>query len=133
MAYSASMPREQRIEFENAVYHVMARGNRRDDIVVDDVDRERFTETLAEVVERSGWLLYAWVLMNNHYHLLFRTPEPNLGDVLVSEHLCIKGDWRKGLLAGWIRERALVDNAWLTARLHMGATGTVSRTIQNGI
>jgi len=56
----------------------MARGNRRGDIVVDDEDRRRFVETLKEAVEASGWQLYAWVLMSNHYHLLFRTPEPNL-------------------------------------------------------
>ena len=35
-------------------------------------------ETLEEVVESSGWVLYAWVLMSNHYHFLFKTPEPNL-------------------------------------------------------
>ncbi len=40
-----------------------------------------------------------------------------------------KGDWRKGLVAGLIRERALVPNTWLTERLNMGATGAVSRTI----
>ena len=37
----------------------MARGNHREDIVYDDADRERFVETLVEVVEKSGWLLYA--------------------------------------------------------------------------
>lgn len=72
------MPRERRIEYAGAIYHVMARGNRRGDIVLDDRDRERFEETLAEVVEASGWVLYAWVLMSNHYHFLFKTPEPNL-------------------------------------------------------
>ena len=34
--------------------------------------------TLAEVVESSGWIPYAWVLMSNHYHFLVQTPEPNL-------------------------------------------------------
>ena len=34
------MPRSRRIEFEGAVYHVMARGNRRGKIFVDDSDRE---------------------------------------------------------------------------------------------
>jgi len=56
----------------------MARGNRRGDIVLDDRDRRRFVETLEEVVESSGWVIYAWVLMGNHYHFLFQTPEPNL-------------------------------------------------------
>lgn len=29
-------------------------------------------------MEKSGWILYAWVLMSNHYHLAIKTPEPNL-------------------------------------------------------
>ena len=72
------MARERRIEYAGAVYHVMARGNRRGDIVLDDEDRQRFVETLEEVVQASGWVLYAWVLMSNHYHFLLKTPEPNL-------------------------------------------------------
>ncbi len=43
-----------------------------------------------------------------------------------------KGDWRKGVLAGMIRERSLVDNGWLAERLHMGARNAVSRTIKEG-
>ncbi|NRB74782.1 MAG: transposase [Verrucomicrobiales bacterium] len=72
------MPRAPRIEYENATYHVMARGNRRMDIVSDDGDRKLFLETLGEACEMSGWEVFAWVLMSNHYHIVFRTPEPNL-------------------------------------------------------
>ena len=72
------MPRERRIEYEGAVYHAMARGDRRERIVVDDADRGRFEDTLQEGMERSGWVLFAWTLMSNHYHLLFKTPEANL-------------------------------------------------------
>jgi hypothetical protein len=43
-----------------------------------------------------------------------------------------KGDWRKGLVAGLIRKRSLVDNGWLADRLHMGARNAVSRTIRLG-
>ena len=72
------MPREQRVEYAGAIYHAMARGNRRGDIVLNDEDRNAFVGTLAEVVESSGWVMYAWVLMSNHFHLLLETPEPNL-------------------------------------------------------
>jgi hypothetical protein len=41
-----------------------------------------------------------------------------------------KGDWRKGLVAGMIRRRALVDNGWLAEHLHMGARNAVSRTVK---
>ncbi len=46
------MPRERRVEYAGAIYHAMARGNRRGDMVLDDQDRRRFVETLEEVVVR---------------------------------------------------------------------------------
>ena len=67
------MPRQVRIEYPGAIYHVMARGNRRERIVIDDEDRKRFEVALEEVVGKMGWTLYAWVLMGNHYHLVFKT------------------------------------------------------------
>ena len=72
------MPRQLRIEFPGAFYHVMARGDRRESIYEDDVDRRRFEETLKEGCEATGWLVHAYVLMGNHYHLLIETPEANL-------------------------------------------------------
>ena len=74
------MPRSRRIELEGAVYHVMARGNRRGKIFVDDSDRETFLRTLGEACHRAGMLVYAWVLMGNHYHLALQTPRGNLVD-----------------------------------------------------
>jgi len=35
-------------------------------------------ETLAEAVEKTGWRIHAYVMMDNHYHLLIETPEANL-------------------------------------------------------
>ena len=61
------MPRAVRIEIENAVYHVMARGNHREDIVRDDGDRRLFLSTLEEVCGQTGWRVFAWVLMSNHF------------------------------------------------------------------
>ena len=72
------MPRKVRVEFEGAVYHVMARGNERRKIYRDDHDRKRFLETVAEAVDRFGLLLHAYCLMPNHYHLVVETPRPNL-------------------------------------------------------
>jgi len=72
------MPRLPRVEFEGAVYHVMARGNHGSNIVFSDEDRRVFMTTLDEVCEKTGWHCYAWVLMSNHYHIAFRTPEANL-------------------------------------------------------
>lgn len=72
------MARQIRIEFPGAIYHVMARGDRREPIVKDDEDRATFVRTLGEGCARSGFRVHAWVLMRNHYHLLLETPEANL-------------------------------------------------------
>jgi putative transposase len=76
------MPRLPRINFPNAVYHVTARGNGRATIFFDDDDRERFRRQLDDNVRTHGILLYAWVLMDNHFHLLARTPRANLSQFM---------------------------------------------------
>jgi putative transposase len=72
------MPRPLRIEYAGAVYHVMARGNHKQAIYADNRDRRLWLETLAEACQKTGWRIHAYVLLDNHYHLLLETPEPNL-------------------------------------------------------
>ncbi|MDD5263427.1 MAG: transposase [Candidatus Bipolaricaulis sp.] len=72
------MARPLRLEYEGAVYHVTSRGNARQDIFLVDPDRKLFLQTLADTVERFGWICHGYCLMTNHYHLLVETPEPNL-------------------------------------------------------
>lgn len=72
------MARPLRIEFPGAIYHATSRGNARRKIFLDDEDREAFLSILAWVVERFGWICHAYCLMDNHFHLLIETPEPNL-------------------------------------------------------
>ena len=72
------MPRKLRLEYEGAIYHVMNRGDRREDIFLDQRDRECFVETLGEVCAKTGWQVHAYCLMSNHFHLVIETPQPNL-------------------------------------------------------
>jgi len=72
------MARPIRVEFEDAAYHVMARGNERRAIFRSDQDRRLFLETLGEAVPRFGLLVHAYCLMPNHYHLVVETPRANL-------------------------------------------------------
>lgn len=67
-----------RIEYGGAGYHVMARGDRREEIFLGDGDRELFLSTLGEACGRTGMRVVGYVLMPNHYHLLVVTPEGNL-------------------------------------------------------
>ena len=75
---TGEMPRRLRIQFEGAIYHVMARGNGRQRIVHDDPDRQRLLDDLRRTVLRCEWELPAFVFMGNHLHLLIKTPRPNL-------------------------------------------------------
>ena len=70
--------RRLRIQFQDAIYHVMARGNGRQDIVRDDADRERLVEGLRRAVVRCSWRVYAFVIVSNHFQLVLKTPTPNL-------------------------------------------------------
>jgi putative transposase len=72
------MVRPLRIEYEGAFYHITSRGNARAEIFVDDIDRRRLLEIFTEVVSRYGFLIHAYCLMSNHYHLLVETPLSNL-------------------------------------------------------
>ena len=72
------MPRRLRLEFKGAIYHAMTRENACQDIVPDDDDRTRLRTDLDRSVLRCDWELSAFVILNNHLHLLLKTPQPNL-------------------------------------------------------
>jgi putative transposase len=72
------MPRPLRVEYAGARYHVMSRGDHKEDIVADDEDRRRFIQTLGEAAVYAGWQVHAFCLMRNHFHLVIETPEPTL-------------------------------------------------------
>jgi len=72
------MTRPIRIEYAGALYHVTSRGNRQEDIYIDDEDRSKFLSLLAQVSKDYNWLIHAYCLMDNHYHLLVETPDGNL-------------------------------------------------------
>jgi len=66
------------LEFSGALYHVTARGDGREAIFQADGDRQVFLDVLAGVWGRFNWVIHAYCLMINHYHLLVETPDGNL-------------------------------------------------------
>jgi putative transposase len=72
------MARPLRVEFEGAVYHVTSRGDRREPIFVDDVDRLTLLEIASEAFERFEASALAWCFMGNHYHFVICTRRANL-------------------------------------------------------
>jgi REP element-mobilizing transposase RayT len=67
-----------RLEYPGAMYHVMSRGDQREDILLNDVDRHDFIKSLAEACQKTGWQVHAFCLMSNHYHVVLETPNANL-------------------------------------------------------
>jgi len=76
------MGRARRILYDGAIYHVMARGNRRTKIFLDDFDRLRFLEILGEAQQRYAVRWRSFVLMTSHYHAAAQTRVGNLSEVM---------------------------------------------------
>ena len=78
------MARPLRIEYPGAMYHVMNRGNQRLNVFRKQADCETFIEKLEYFSEIFNIKVYCYVLMDNHFHLLLRTEEANLGRFMQS-------------------------------------------------
>ena len=76
------MPRKARLTVTGAIHHLMSRGNEGKPIFIDNEDRQFFLTILEDLLGRSNYLLYAWCLMDNHYHLLVRINEYPLGSFM---------------------------------------------------
>jgi len=76
------MARPLRIQYPGAVYHITCRGNEQRKIFLDDEDRKRFLCILAQSLVIYSAKLHAYVLMDNHFHLLLETPLANLSEIM---------------------------------------------------
>ena len=76
------MPREARKLSSTHIYHVMIRGNRRQDIFLEDEDRLRFIGILKKKKQKGEYELYAFCLMNNHVHLLIKEKKEQLSQIM---------------------------------------------------
>ena len=72
------MARPLRIEYPDAYYHVMNRGQSRRNIFLEDKGRQSFLDLLADIVRLWKVEIFAYCLMDNHYHLLLSTPAGGL-------------------------------------------------------
>jgi putative transposase len=90
------MARPLRIHYENACYHVTCRGNGRQAIFLSDGDRKRFLDLLARSLEIYQVDLLAFVLMDNHFHLIVRTPKANLKEFMRHFNISYTASFNKG-------------------------------------
>src|SRR6185437_14276465 len=71
------MPRKIRVQYPGAIYHTLSRGDRREYIFFDDIDRQDFLKTLAEACAKTDFQVHAFCLLRNHFHLVLETPHAN--------------------------------------------------------
>ena len=76
------MSRPLRIEFPGAVYHVTSRGDRRESIYRDDVDRQGQLDILDQALGRFDAQALAYCQMGNHFHLVLHTRLANLSRLM---------------------------------------------------
>ena len=103
------MSRALRVDYAGAVQHVTSRGHQKKNIFRDDRDRRKFLELLAETTKRYGWLVTAYVLMTNHFHLVMETPMANLSDGM---------QYLNSAYAGWFNKRHKRRSALFDGRFH---------------
>jgi len=74
------MPRGARKKSSSGIYHVVLRGINKQRIFEDNQDYSKFLEIIKTNKDKSGYIVYAYCLMNNHIHLLIKEGEESLGN-----------------------------------------------------
>jgi REP element-mobilizing transposase RayT len=74
------MPRQPRNAYEDGLFHVGTRGNNKQNVYLDGVDRYWFLELFGRIVVKYAWAVYAYCLMTNHYHVVLGIPEGRLSE-----------------------------------------------------
>ena len=76
------MPRQARLDIPGALHHIMVRGINKAKIFGNEQDKTKFLDRLGEIVKTGQCSVYAWVLMNNHVHILFKSGREGISGVM---------------------------------------------------
>ena len=76
------MPRQSRLDAPGVLHHVIIRGIERQKIFKDKVDQDNFLDRLSALLPETQTTCYAWALMGNHAHLLFRSGPAGLAGLM---------------------------------------------------
>ncbi|MFA4919386.1 MAG: transposase [Thermodesulfovibrionales bacterium] len=74
------MPRQARLDISGALHHVMVRGIDKMSIFKDNGDKEKFLQRLGENINKGSAFVYAWAVMDNHAHLLFKSGKQGVSE-----------------------------------------------------
>ena len=76
------MGRPTREEYKGGIYHVVARGNNKEYIFREGIDKGYFVKLLKEYRMTMGYNIYGYVLMDNHYHIIIQTMDKKLQEIM---------------------------------------------------
>jgi putative transposase len=104
------MARPLRLEFPGSLFHITQRGNERRPMFHSDRDRVHFLDLLASAIRRFNWLVSAYALMLNHYHLLLEVTDENT--------LSRGMQWLDGKYASWFNRQYARAGHLVQGRFH---------------
>jgi len=86
----------RRLYYEYSTYHIISRGNNRQNILQNHEDKLSFLESLSNYKLRYSFKLFAFVLMDNHFHLIIETnPAHNISRVMQGILLSYSNKFRR--------------------------------------
>src|SRR3989442_14908419 len=91
---------------EGCYYHLGSRGNFKQSIVIDDFDRAMWTQLLGTVTRRADWLILAYCLMTNHFHLVVQAGRSSVSDAMQ----VLNGEFSRRANTRWNRSGHLFQN-----------------------
>lgn len=76
------MGRPWREEYKGGIYHVIARGNNKEYIFKESIDKGYFIKLIKETIKGMGYQVFGYALMDNHYHLIMQTHDKKLQEIM---------------------------------------------------
>lgn len=76
------MPRRTREWYPGACYHIICRGNHKDDLFKDKKDYQVYLNILKYAKKKLEYELYCYCFMTNHIHMLMKTEEIHIGVIM---------------------------------------------------
>ena len=76
------IPRKPRVWFPGAIYHIMSRGNNKQNIFTCDKDYSMFLSILKEAQKKNPFILHSYCLMTNHIHLQIETIDTSISKIM---------------------------------------------------
>ena len=91
------MPRSARETSNTKVYHIILRGNDKQDIFYDEQDYRKFIKEIKETKEKYQYILYSYCLMPNHVHMVLYDKNESLSKIMQSLEISYSKYFRTAL------------------------------------